>query len=442
MKITLVKPNIGRRGNRVYVDEGRMEPLQLGVLAALAPPDAEVTLYDDRVEAIHYDEPTDLVAITVETFTARRAYEISAEYRARGVPVIMGGFQPTLAPEECARHADSVYIGDAEHRWPEAIEDARRGALKPRYDAPVGVAHPGLLPRRDLFAGKGYLPLTLMQFTRGCLYRCRFCAVSRYFGARAYHREVSEVVREIEAQDRRLIFFVDDNIAADHAALKELCRALRPLGIRWVSQASIDMAHDPELLDLMMESGCLGNVVGFESLDRRALRSLRKSPNLARFDEFRGQLAALRGHGMQLWASFALGSDFETEQSVADTLDFALANKFAFAAFNILMPYPGTPLYRDLAAEGRLLYGGKWWLHPDYRFNYASFVPTLMTPEQLTNACLRARTVFNSPASILRRAFDFRTNMSSPYRLGLYLQFNPLFRREVFKKHGMNFGYA
>jgi radical SAM superfamily enzyme YgiQ (UPF0313 family) len=299
-----------------------------------------------------------------------------------------------------------------------------------------------VLPRRDLFRGKGYLPLTLTQFSRGCIYRCRFCAVSSYFGARCHLRGIDEVVREIEAQDRRLVFFVDDNIAADHAALKELCRALVPLGIRWVSQASIDMADDPELLDLMMESGCLGNVVGFESLDRRALRSMRKSPNLARFDHFRRQLAALRSHGMQLWASFTLGSDFETEESVAETLQFALDNKFAFAAFNILMPYPGTPLYQDLEREGRLLYEGKWWLHPDYRFNYASFVPRLMTPEQLTGACLRARTAFNSPASIIRRAFDFRTNMSSPYRFGLYLQFNPLFRREVFKKHGMRFGYA
>ena len=127
---------------------------------------------------------------------------------------------------------------------------------------------------------------------------------------------------------------------------------------------------------------------------------------------------------------------------MADTLDFALDNKFCFAAFNILMPYPGTPLYRDLAAEGRLLYDGRWWLHPDYRFNYASFKPKLMSPGQLTDACLRARCAFNSPLSIVRRAFDFRTNMSSPHRLGLYLQFNPLFRREVFKKHGMRFGYT
>lgn len=442
MIITLVKPNIGRLDDGAYVDEGRMEPLQLGVLAALAPPDVELRLVDDRMEDVPYDDPTDLVAITVETYTARRAYEISAAYRARGVPVIMGGFQPTLAPDECSQHADSVYIGDAEFRWPEAVEDARRGRLKPRYEARAGAAHPGVLTRRDLFAGKGYLPVSLLQFGRGCRFRCSFCAVSVYFERQCYRRRIDEVIREIEAQDRRLLFFVDDNIAADHEALKELCRALIPLRIRWVSQASIDMADDGELVDLAMESGCLGNVVGLESLDPRGLRSMQKAPNLIHFERYGRQLEVLRRRGMQLWASFALGHDFDTERSIAETLDFALEQRFCFAAFNILVPYPATPLYRRLRDEGRLLYDGQWWLHPDYRFNHAAFRPRLMTAAQLTEACFRARSAFNSIGSIVHRAFDFRTNMRSPYRLGAYLRFNPLFRREVFKKQGMRFGYS
>src|SRR6266487_4543384 len=136
MKLSLIKPNIGRMEHRLYVDEARMEPLQLGVLAALTPPDVDVRLYDDRMEEIPYDEPADLVAITVETYTARRAYEISAEFRQRGVPVILGGMQPTLVPEEAMSHADGIFIGDAEFGWAEVIEDARRGKLKPTYRAP------------------------------------------------------------------------------------------------------------------------------------------------------------------------------------------------------------------------------------------------------------------------------------------------------------------
>ncbi|WP_250326391.1 cobalamin-dependent protein [Morganella morganii] len=159
MKLILIKPNIGRQEHSLYVDEGRMEPLMLGVLAGLTPPDVEVVLYDDRMEAIPYDEPADLVAITVETFTARRAYEIAAEYRARDVRVVMGGIHATLLPEEVAQHCDSIFTGDAETRWTEMIRDAEKGRLKPRYDAPAGVGQVdhnlcGCLPRRDIFREK------------------------------------------------------------------------------------------------------------------------------------------------------------------------------------------------------------------------------------------------------------------------------------------------
>ncbi len=148
MKVTLIKPNIGRLEHSLYVDSGRMEPLQLGVLAALTPPDAEVVMYDDRMEPIPYDEPTDLAAITVETFTARRAYEIAAEFRQRSVPVILGGIHPTLLPEEAAQHADSLYLGDAEFLWTQVLDDCRRGRLQPLYQAPVGPPQPGALALR------------------------------------------------------------------------------------------------------------------------------------------------------------------------------------------------------------------------------------------------------------------------------------------------------
>ncbi len=440
MKLTLIKPNIGRMGHSLYVDEGRMQPLQLGVLAALTPPDVEVTLVDDRMEDVPYDEATDLVAMTVETFTARRAYEISAEYRRRGVPVVLGGFHPTLAPDEAAAHADAIYTGDAEDLWPQVIDDAKRSALERHYVGRPGVPHPRVFVRRDLYRGKGYLPITLMQFGRGCRYACSFCAVSSFFDQQHYLREVREVVREIEHAEAKTIFFVDDNVAASHEALKALCRELIPLKVRWVSQASLDITHDPELLSLMVKSGCLGHVIGFESIDERNLRAMKKAPNVSAFNGYKRELEILRDVGLQTWAAFTLGHDYDTRASIEDTLEFALTNKFAFAAFNILVPYPRTALYAKLAEEGRLLYDGKWWLHPRYRFNYAAFRPALMEPDELTEACQDARAKFNSVGSIVRRMFDFKTHLRSPYRLAVYLGYNPLFRKEVFKKHGMRFG--
>jgi len=182
MKITLIKPNIGRREHSLYVDNASMEPLQLGILAALTPSDVDVVMYDDRLEAIPYSEPTDLVAITVETFTARRSYEISEEYRRRGVPVIMGGMHVTLIPEEVKEHCDSIMIGDAEDKWTEMVNDLKNGQLKPVYECnPVHIPQKNVITRRDIFKGKKYMPITLMQFSRGCKYNCKYCASSVYF---------------------------------------------------------------------------------------------------------------------------------------------------------------------------------------------------------------------------------------------------------------------
>ncbi|NLD45863.1 MAG: methylase, partial [Clostridiaceae bacterium] len=159
-------------------------------------------------------------------------------------------------------------------------------------------------------------------------------------------------------------------------------------------------------------------------------------------DGYREQIKILRDYGLQTWAAFTLGHDFDTKDSIKRTLEFALRNKFAFAAYNILMPYPGTPLYEKLKHENRLLYDGKWWLHHEYRFNHAAFIPARMTPDELTLACFEARKEFNSVGSIVSRAFDPKTNMRSWFRLLVYMMYNPLFRKEVFKKQDMRFGLS
>jgi radical SAM superfamily enzyme YgiQ (UPF0313 family) len=451
VKITLIKPNIGTHEHSLYVDEGRMEPLQLGVLAGLTPPDVECVLFDDRIEEIDFDDPTDLAAITVEIYTARRGYEIAAEYRARGVPVILGGFHPSLFPEEAQVHADSILVGDAETVWHQVLEDVQNGGLKPRYTASPGIAQDGgVLPRRSIYEGKGYLPITLMQFSRGCRFACDFCAISTFFDRKHYVRRTHEVLREIEEQERKFVFFVDDNFLSNHEAAKSFLRDLIPMKIRWVSQASMDMTNDPELMELLVRSGCVGNVIGFESLDPRNVKGMRKAPNLMEkgaskatsgWNVYERQCQVLRDHHLQTWAAFTLGHDHDTVESIRETHQFAMENKFCFAAYNILMPYPSTPLYARLKSEGRLLWDGRWWLHPEYRFNHASFRPTNLTPDELTAVCWENRRDWNTAGSIFKRMWDFKTHLSSPYRLGVYLTYNPIYGREAYSKQGLSFGY-
>jgi radical SAM superfamily enzyme YgiQ (UPF0313 family) len=252
---------------------------------------------------------------------------------------------------------------------------------------------------------------------------------------------VDDVVRELEATRPRLAFFVDDNLIADRPAAKALFRAIRPLGIRWIGQASVDMTEDSELMELMERSGCLGHVIGFESILPESLRAARKEPNAtAVLDRYRTAIEVLRRHGLQTWAAFTLGHDHDTAESVRATLDFAIASRFAFAAFNVLVPYPGTPLHRRLSQEGRLLHGGRWWLDPSFRFNDAPFLPRMMSPTELAAACREARRHFSAFPSRLRRFLDLSTHLRSPLRMGLYWKYNGIVRRENRRKEGMRLG--
>ena len=206
MKLTLIKPNIGRMEHSLYVDEARMEPLNLGVLAGA---DARRTSTSSCTTTAWsrspIDEPTDLVAITVETYTARRSYEIAAEYRAAR----RAGHHGRLPADLRARRVRGARRLDLHRRrrvaWATVVEDARRGALKPRYQATPGRPQTGVLTRRDLFKGKGYLPITLMQFSRGCRFACDFCAVTHYFDRKHYLRAIDEALQEIADAEHRLL---------------------------------------------------------------------------------------------------------------------------------------------------------------------------------------------------------------------------------------------
>ncbi len=421
---------MGRRTNENYLRTWQMEPLTLAVIAALTPGEVEVRLYDDRQEAIPFDEPTDLVALTVETYTAKRAYQIASEYRLRGVPVVMGGFHPTLCPEEAADYADSVVIGQAENVWAQVIDDYRCGRPEKLYRGGAGKPIAGLRPRRSLFLGKGYLPVGLVEASRGCPHRCDFCAIGAYHGGCQSWRPVDDILAEMKeaTRDKKLIFIVDDNIGSNLRWAKELFRGLTSERIRWVSQCSITAARDEEFLDLAVRSGCQGLLIGFESLNARTLKAMNKSFNTV-LGTYEKALENLARHRVRIYGTFVFGYDRDSTDNFSEAVTFARNHGLYLAAFNHLVPFPGTELYRRLESEKRLLYE-RWWLDDRYTFNDIAFRPAQMSPEELRARCMQARKEFYSWPSILKRSLN-RANRSSFFMFRNYFFLNAQQRLEV-----------
>lgn len=433
MKITLVRPSLTGGGSW-----DAMEPLALAILKGLTPPGVEVACVDDRLEAVPCEEPTDLVALTVETFTARRAYQIAAAYRRRGVPVVMGGYHPTLVPEEALTHAEAVVAGDAEGVWERVVDDTRRGRLGGVYRQQTPLPLAGPPPDRSAYAGKRYAPLTLHQYGRGCRFACDFCSIRAFYGTVQRRRPVGDLVAEIEAAGRRDVLFVDDNLFVGPEAARELFGALEPLGLRWACQASIDVARDPSLVERMAASGCHTVLLGFESLAPESLDQMRKGWNL-RWQSYETAVRRLYDAGIMIYGTFVFGYDHDTPESFDAALEFAQRHHFELANFNPLTPTPGTPLYRRLEAEGRLLYE-RWWLDPAYRYGEATFRPRGMSPEALAEGCYRARTQFNRVGSMVRRLAGERHHWQSARRLGQFVLANLISRREIHAKQGVALG--
>lgn len=438
MRLTLIYPSVGRKENMPYVRAWQMEPLSMALLVGLTPPDVEVRFYDDRVEEIPLDEPADLVAISVETFTALRAYKIARQYRARGVPVVLGGYHVTLVPDEAQQEADAIVVGDAEPVWRQLLDDARHGRLQPVYcgDGQRNLA--GLRPRREIFAGKRYQNITLVEFARGCNFQCDFCSITAFHRARQNHRPARDVAAEMEATGSRRFFIVDDNIVSQPAKARELCRELTPLGIRWVGQASIHIARDEELLELMAKSGCLGVLIGMESLDPANLREMGKDWNLAA-GSYAESLARFRKHGLAVYGTFVFGYDNDDRDLVRRSVEFAVEQKLFLAAFNHLVPFPGTPLYRRLLGEGRL-HTPRWWLEPEGRIGDVTFEPKRMTADELQSLCLDARRQFYRWGSVFHRMLDRKANASSLLMLGVYLGLNTSAHFDIDLRQGLRLG--
>jgi radical SAM superfamily enzyme YgiQ (UPF0313 family) len=416
-----------------------MEPLPPATIAGLTPKDVAVKFYDDRMESIPFDEPTDLVAISVETYTAKRAYQIATEYRRRRVPVVMGGFHATLCPEEVARYAEAVVVGEAEEQWPLLLDDFRHQRLQPIYRSTSRPSLKGLRPNRGIFRGKRYLPIGLVEAGRGCHFRCDFCAVQAMFNSTQVRRPLDDILAELASikHEKKLFFFVDDNITSNMSEAKEFFRALAPLKIRWVGQSSINAAHDEEFLSLLRRSGCKGVLIGFESLDPDALRSMNKSFNTVK-GGYEVALANFRRHQLRLYGTFIFGYDADTPASLARSVAFAKQHQFYIAAFNHLTPFPGTPLYERLQSQNRLLFPA-WWLDARYSYNMVPFQPATMKPAELQQQCIEARRSFYGWKSIVRRGLD-PVNRGDSFMFRNFLPINGMLRADTQRRDGFPLG--
>lgn len=438
MRITLIRPSFGHdRAGTGYRTPARLEPLEQAVLTALTPRSIKVRAYDERIEVVPYDEPTDLVALSACTFSARRAYEIAAAYRARGVTVVMGGYHPTLVPDEAIGHVDAIAVGDAESTWPCMLEDFAAGKLSGIYKAPDRAPAVAVRPDRSVFAGKRYVPLRLVQFSRGCRRSCEFCAIRAFYGGGTRHRDIADMVDELRQIGSRYVFFVDDNIASDKAAFEQLLAAITPLRLRWTSQIDIRFADDPKLLELAKRSGCQSLVIGFESLSESNLRQMGKPWN--KVSSYEQQLARLRDAGIMVYGTFVFGYDADDPGVFRRTLEFALRERLFIANFNPLQPLPGTPLYDRLAAEGRLPLD-RWWLSDRYSWHDALIEPRGMTRDQLSAGCRMCRERFNSLPAMASRFWKSRAHTRHLDNAFTFWTSNIVSRLDIRAKSGLRLG--
>ena len=438
MKVMFIFPSVGIKPHERYPSSWIMEPLAIAALSALTPPGIEKVFYDDRLEDIPYDEPADLVAISIETYSAKRAYQIADRFRQRGIPVVMGGFHATLAPDEVALHADAVVLGEAEHLWPHILQDVNSGQLKKRYQDKTRSEWSGTMPDRSIFKGKRYPVLSLVETGRGCRFNCDFCAVAGYFQQRYTARPIQEVIKEVQSLKKRCVFFVDDNFCADIQRTYQLLEALIPLKIRWVAQASLHVARHKPLLALMKRSGCMGLLVGLESINPRVLVSMNKKVNES-FRDIGEALNVFQKHGLGIYAAFVFGYDEDTKEAVQQTYDFALRHRVFFAAFNHVVPFPGTPLYKRMQDTNRLVFD-KWWLRKNYRFGDVAFHPRHFSPKELADVCLAYRARFYRWPSILWRFTNIRATCSDLMTAFVYFFYNFSSARQIAKRQGLPLG--
>jgi radical SAM superfamily enzyme YgiQ (UPF0313 family) len=397
MKILLISPSVDAE---TRTNKGLMIPqLSLYILKGLTPPGHEVRIIEEEINNIDLVQECDLVAISCMTANSRRGYNLCHEFKKRGKTVVIGGVHPTILPDEAMQHADSVVVGEAEGVWETLLDDFQKNNLKRKYCNP--------LPDLKKYVPKDFSKITRKRLfhvipiitSRGCPYDCDFCCVTNLFGKQIRHVPVENIVRDIKESGAKTFIFLDDNIIGQTKYAKELFKAIKPLKIKWVGQASLSLlVSDKELLQLAAESGCKSLFIGIESVSEQQLQTMPKAIN--KIEQLEKAIKNVKKMGILVHASMIFGFDNDTKEIFNESVRFLIKNRVSTASFNVLTPYPGTKVYEDLKNENRLITAD--WRYYDH--NTVVFKPKNMTPYELQAGKINARQKFYSILSVLNRA--------------------------------------
>lgn len=413
MKLTLIMPKWkhGLWKIRVF----RLPPLSLIRLASSTSKEWKVEIIDENIEKIKYDD-TDLVAISAMTPLVNRAYEIADTYRKKGVKVVLGGIHPSVVPMEAIKHANSVVIGEADLIWKEVLNDFKNDKLKRFYKVKKAPDLSKLsLQRKGLVKNKYFFP-NFIQSTRGCPFGCDFCSVSSFSGKKIRNRPVDQVVKEIKnfkGLRKKHVFFADDNIAANPAYAKKLFKALKPLKMKWASQASINIARDEKLLKLAADSGCKALFIGFESINQNCLKEIHKGYYVK---EYKKLINRIHDHGISIEGAFMFGFDHDDKSVFKKTLDFFLEVNFDFVQLTPLTPLPGTKRFERLKKEKRI-FSYNW---DKYDCTHVIFKPKKMSVKELRDGINWCYENFYSRKSVRKRMLALMPKLDLKYLLLIY----------------------
>lgn len=408
--------------------------LTMPLLAALTPPEWQVDICLETIDDVPLDTDAEVVGIGSMGHGILRSFDLAREFRRRGKTVILGGYMASLVPEEAARHADAVVVGDAEAAWPEVLADAAAGRLQKIYRREVRVLKTPP-PRFDLLRGKPLGDFLPVQAGRGCPMACSFCSIHCLYRGRYLQRDVADVVRDIQqvkALGYRKFLLLDDNIYADPQHLRTLCQHIAPLGMRWMSQCSIEIGRSPDLLRELASSGCTALSFGLESLSRESLVGMKKG--WANPEAYPALIAAVQAAGIDVSTEMVVGGDGDTRASIAATADFIARTGVVLPRFYILTPIPGTDFFVQMQREGRLVHEE---LH---RYNGTEAVhrPRHLTPEELTEAYWDLYQRVFSWRHILGRTVFNRRLARAPGRALFYLGANAYYRSQIQRRIAPN----